>query len=156
MSPLHYDPYENLYTLHTSSDASVHGKHWLLLPPSLRLSPQLDRYMQPNMSALDFRLRRRRSGHRSEELEGSFDILVNRASVPGDAAQRVLDAETALSCVMREGDMLFVPRRWWHRVENVVLQDGGNFTPEGNSGQAAGWTVGVGWWFLPRSLQHKS
>ncbi|KAI0693942.1 hypothetical protein C8T65DRAFT_667471 [Cerioporus squamosus] len=140
MSPLHSDPYCNLYSLHASSDASTHAKHWLLLPPSLGrlLSPPPGTQMQPNMSPLDFRLRRR-SGE-----DGSFDT-----------AQHVMDANAALSCVMREGDMLFVPRRWWHRVENVVLEDE-NTEPAQvpRSGNSAGWTAGVGWWFLPRTVQH--
>ena len=147
MSPLHFDPYENLYTLHAVSEASLHAKHWLLLPASLGrlLAPRLDPRMQPNMSPLDFRISRR------EGDEGNFDVLVDRASVPEDAVQYVLDANNALSCLMREGDMLFVPRRWWHRVENVVLKDDRDSTQERHSEKHAGWTVGIGWWFLSRA-----
>ncbi|RDX54554.1 Clavaminate synthase-like protein, partial [Lentinus brumalis] len=154
ISPLHSDPYCNLYTLHVSSDASTHAKHWLLLPPSLGkpLAPPSHGYAQPNMSPLDCRLRRR------QDEDGGFDVLMDRTSVPGQTALDVLDAGVALSCVMREGDMLFVPRRWWHRVENVVLQgEGARTEGTGNvrqSGRSHGWTVGVGWWFLPRSVQH--
>lgn len=147
MSPLHFDPYENLYALHASSEPSAHAKHWLLLPPSQGrlLSPRPDPYTQPNMSTLDFQLRYRTSD------DAGFDVLVDRASVPGDAAQAVLDATSALSCVTREGDMLFVPRRWWHRVENVVVEDDREYRPGRQAGTHTGWTVGVGWWFLLRA-----
>ncbi|OSD08062.1 Clavaminate synthase-like protein, partial [Trametes coccinea BRFM310] len=139
VTPLHYDPYYNLYTVYASSDASTHAKHFVLFPPaaSEHLSRADDGSVMRNTSPVDLHLRRSGGGD-------GFDVVLD----PESASARVRDALLrgeggALSCVVREGDTLFVPRRWWHRVENVALREGG--------AAWQGWTAGVGWWFLPRS-----
>ncbi|KAI0764915.1 hypothetical protein C8Q74DRAFT_1205889 [Fomes fomentarius] len=152
VSPLHRDPYDNLYHLLASSEPAVHGKHFLLLPPSLSdsLTARDDIHLSRNTSRLDFRIR-------SNPCVGAtaasgLEVLVNRASAPTQTFKAVMHSSCALSCVLEEGDMLFLPRGWWHRVENVELQGGGPPTGyEYHSGRPRGWTAGVGWWFLSRS-----
>ncbi|CDO75853.1 hypothetical protein BN946_scf184833.g4 [Trametes cinnabarina] len=134
VTPLHYDPYYNLYNVYASSAPSAHAKHFVLFPPSLSeyLSRADDGSIMRNTSPVELHLRR--------TDDGEFEVGLDEGSAPA----RVRDAVrgSGLSCVLREGDTLFVPRRWWHRVENVALRE------ESTSG--GGWTAGVGWWFLPR------
>ncbi len=151
VSPLHRDPYDNLYHLLASSEPAVHGKHFLLLPPSLSdgLTARDDILLPRNISRLDFRIRRNPSV--GADAASGLEILVDRASAP---TQTVIDSNCALSCVLEEGDMLFLPRGWWHRVENVELEGGGRpaeYEYHSGHGRSRGWTAGVGWWFLSRS-----
>ncbi|GBE84356.1 hypothetical protein SCP_0603350 [Sparassis crispa] len=137
ITPLHYDPYMNLYHLHASSDPLTHAKHLTLLPPSVsEFVRRADGHASlRNTSAIDLQLRPRSGGSNLQ-----FDILTDSCPT------RLVDALslTALSCVLREGETLFIPRGWWHRVENVLLPG------RGPSSASAGWTAGIGWWFLLR------
>lgn len=80
-------------------------------------------------------------GDHGNSSENTFDVLIDPSTAPMRTREALSESGGAMSCVLREGDTLFVPRKWWHRVENVRLQD--TVTP--------GWTAGVGWWFLPRN-----
>lgn len=64
-----------------------------------------------------------------------FGVIMDN-SLPDQGVEVIQDV--ALSCVLNEGETLFVPKGWWHRVENV-------WTGEEENG--CGWTAGVGWWF---------
>ncbi|EIW55671.1 Clavaminate synthase-like protein [Trametes versicolor FP-101664 SS1] len=135
ITPLHYDPYFNLYNVYASSDPSVHAKHFVLLPPDLSESlSRADGSVLRNTSPVDLHLR-------ADSSENAFDVLIDPSTAPVNTREALSESGGAMSCVLREGDTLFVPRKWWHRVENVRLQD--TATP--------GWTAGVGWWFLPRN-----
>ncbi|OJT08247.1 Lysine-specific demethylase 8 [Trametes pubescens] len=137
ITPLHYDPYYNLYNVYASSDPNVHAKHFVLLPPDLSESlSRADGSVLRNTSPVDLHLRGDSSGN-------AFDVLIDPSTAPLRTREALSESGGALSCVLREGDTLFVPRKWWHRVENVRLQDTDAANP--------GWTAGVGWWFLPRN-----
>ncbi|GJE92388.1 hypothetical protein PsYK624_085420 [Phanerochaete sordida] len=138
VSPFHCDAYMNLFHLQASSDRSRFAKHVLLMPPRtadvLRDTPRGSSILS-NTSRMKVRLRRAHADSRAQ-----FHVEAH-PTVPARTAQAL--AAHAQSCVLREGETLFIPRGWWHRVENVCLADG----PQ----PRAGWTAGVSWWFLPRS-----
>ncbi|KAL1943972.1 hypothetical protein VTO73DRAFT_3790 [Trametes versicolor] len=135
VTPLHYDPYFNLYNVYASSDPSVHAKHFVLLPPDLSESlSRADGSVLRNTSLVDLHLR-------ADSSANALDVLIDPSTAPVNTRGALSESGGAMSCVLCEGDTLFVPRKWWHRVENVRLQD--TATP--------GWTAGVGWWFLPRN-----
>lgn len=67
--------------------------------------------------------------------------LVLEVDADEDTASAI--AKHAMVGILREGETLFIPDGWWHRVENVCL------VPERQP--TAGWTAAVSWWFLPRS-----
>ncbi|EJF63727.1 hypothetical protein DICSQDRAFT_55007 [Dichomitus squalens LYAD-421 SS1] len=138
VSALHTDPYHNLYNLFSSSEPSLFGKHFVLLPPSM--SPFLERkdseFMR-NTSHVECFLKATSSD--------TFDVAIDPDMVPAKAARAMLASDSVLSCMLQEGDTIFVPRRWWHRVENVMAPSAARH------GKKRGWTAGVGWWFLPRS-----
>ncbi|KAI0682252.1 Clavaminate synthase-like protein [Earliella scabrosa] len=150
VSPLHRDPYDNLYHLAASSMPPAHAKHFLLLPPALAeaLAPR-NGCVSRNTSPFDVHVRKTSD----TDVVSGFEVLVDPSSAPARTAQAVLSSGSALSCVLHEGDMLFLPRGWWHRVENVQVQAAGVPRTPGVGGEhkgRRGWTAGVGWWFLPR------
>ncbi|KAI0336472.1 Clavaminate synthase-like protein [Cubamyces sp. BRFM 1775] len=157
VTPLHYDPYFNLYNLYASSEPLVQAKHFVLFPPSLSefLARAEDGHIMRNTSLVDLHVHKRVA--ESEALpkeahlaQDAFVISMDPDSAPSRTRDALLQPGAAWSCVLREGDTLFVPRRWWHRVENVTLpQNKTGATPASTS--SVGWTAGVGWWFLPRS-----
>ncbi|KAI0360635.1 Clavaminate synthase-like protein [Trametes cingulata] len=136
VTPLHYDPYFNLYNVYASSEPSVHAKHFVLLPPTLsEYLARGDLSVMRNMSPINLHILR----DGSAPFEVAFD-----PSTPSRTTEALAASGAAMSCVLREGDTLFVPRRWWHRVESVKLRDTG-------SPADSGWMAGIGWWFLPRN-----
>lgn len=140
VTPLHYDPYMNCFQLQAASDPTKHGKHVLLLPPSassiVRSNPRTA--LQRNTSSVDFHLRRSNPYTLDHD---TVDVYVD--SLGSEDAQSLSSA--ALSCVLLEGDTLFIPRGWWHRIENIAL------TPaDGAESDCGGWTAGMAWWFLFR------
>ncbi|KAI0826571.1 hypothetical protein BC628DRAFT_1319774 [Trametes gibbosa] len=152
VTPLHYDPYYNLYNVHASSDPVIHAKHFVLLPPAL--SAHLARSdgsvlsVLRNTSPIELHLRR-------DASQDSFAIAIDPSTAPLRATEALARTDAgAMSCVLRERDTLFVPRRWWHRVEAVRLRDAGAAAATADAMQtsAVGWTAGVGWWFLPRTF----
>ena len=152
VTPLHYDPYFNLYNLYASSEPSVHAKHFVLFPPTLSeyLARAEKGHIMRNTSLVDLRVHARPPPEGNSFAEDAFAISVDTDSASSRTRDALLDSGAAWSCVLREGDTLFVPRRWWHRVENVMLpQDNAGATPTTTG--PAGWTAGVGWWFLPRT-----
>ncbi|KAI0746826.1 hypothetical protein C8Q80DRAFT_1220114 [Daedaleopsis nitida] len=145
ITPLHCDPYHNLYQLLASSQPAIHAKHILLLPPSLAdVLASTANHISRNTSPLDIRVQRT-----SAAISG-FHVYIDRTSASARTTEAVLHSGSALTCVLREGDMLFLPRGWWHRVENIVM---GDWSAEEENNRTRGWTAGVGWWFLPRKLQ---
>ncbi|KAH9901327.1 hypothetical protein C8Q73DRAFT_786706 [Cubamyces lactineus] len=156
VTPLHYDPYFNLYNLYASSEPSVYAKHFVLFPPALSeyLARAETGHIMRNTSPVDLHVHKRSSGTprppQGNPLEDTFVISMDPTSTPSRTRDALLESGAAWSCVLREGDTLFVPRRWWHRVENVTLpQDSAEATP--TSTGPVGWTAGIGWWFLPRN-----
>ena len=151
VTPLHYDPYMNCFSLQAASDPTrfakhLFAKHFFLLPPSTSsiVRPPLDSrssHVQRNTSHLDFYLQN------SHAAPVSSSTALDRVYVDGltDADAEKL-SRIAMSCVLKEGDTLFIPRGWWHRVENVDMS-WHHGSPEGLCG---GWTAGVAWWFLFR------
>ncbi|KAI0674349.1 hypothetical protein C8Q78DRAFT_1075989 [Trametes maxima] len=140
VTPLHYDPYFNLYNVYASSDPAIHAKHFVLFPPTLSeyLTRADDGSVLRNTSPVELHVLKTPPG-------ADLEVALDPASAPERTRDAILGSDAALSCVVREGDTLFVPRRWWHRVENITLR--GSVPTTGG----AGWTAGVGWWFLPRS-----
>lgn len=139
VTPFHYDPYMNLFHLQASSNPSRFAKHVMLLPPSS--SPYLQHTERGssvlgNTSKIKARLR-----HQTSQLS-EVDFECEVLSDTGDTVVEAM-AEYARVCVLREGETLFIPKGWWHRVENVVLDRNPRLT--------VGWTAGVSWWFLPRN-----
>ncbi|KAI0664867.1 hypothetical protein C8Q70DRAFT_1049069 [Cubamyces menziesii] len=152
VTPLHHDPYFNLYNLYASSDPSVHAKHFVLFPPTLSeyLARAEKGHIMRNTSLVDLRVHARSPPKGNSFVEDAFVISMDPDSAPSRTRDALLESGVAWSCVLREGDTLFVPRRWWHQVENVMLpQDNAGATPTTTG--PAGWTAGVGWWFLPRT-----
>ncbi|KAH9925731.1 uncharacterized protein B0H18DRAFT_876881 [Fomitopsis serialis] len=135
ITPLHYDPYFNLYQLYASAEPNRYAKHIFLLPPSAsEFVKRADgQHALRNTSSINLSLQPSDSGD---------DFAVVAAP---DAPSRSVEAISGLgySCILREGETLFIPKGWWHRVENVVL--GRDQPPSGS-----GWTAGIGWWWLPR------
>ncbi|EMD36308.1 hypothetical protein CERSUDRAFT_95643 [Gelatoporia subvermispora B] len=185
VTPIHHDPYANVYHLQASSAPCTYGKHFVLFPPSMSEHLTSPRSVQPNTSSLDLRLVPHPRGiveragtsddayiptnkvadehisslshtpapmfleETTETEHDPFSILVplstvTTATVPSSSTIGALSTY-ALSCILHEGETLYIPRSWWHRVENVVLPGSAPTTV------TAGWTAGVGWWFLPRS-----
>ena len=136
----------NCFSLQAASDPTRFAKHFFLLPPSTSsiVRPPLDSrssHVQRNTSHLDFYLQN------SHAAPVSSSTALDRVYVDGltDADAEKL-SRIAMSCVLKEGDTLFIPRGWWHRVENVDMS-WHHGSPEGLCG---GWTAGVAWWFLFR------
>ncbi|KAJ2958045.1 hypothetical protein NUW54_g14557 [Trametes sanguinea] len=97
VTPLHYDPYYNLYTVYASSDASVHAKHFVLFPPSTseHLSRANDGSVMRNTSPVELHLRGLGGGE--------FAVGLDPTSTPARVKDALLSEECALSCVVREG-----------------------------------------------------
>lgn len=134
MTPLHYDPYVNLFHLQASSSPGRIAKHVTLFPPSL--SQLLERKTNTalrNTSPHEFTLHRNLS---------AFDVFLENVNSLPDAAIEKL-SKHALTCIVHEGDTLLIPKRWWHRVENVDL------FPD-SAEKKVGWTAALSWWFLLR------
>ncbi|KAI0339303.1 Clavaminate synthase-like protein [Trametopsis cervina] len=138
VTPLHYDPYINLFHLQASSAPDEYAKHVFLLPPTA--SPYVNgtgaRKRQKNTATVDFRIHLGPS-HVIPHLQVAMEASQALVSDAVDAIE-----SSAVTCVLREGETLYIPRGWWHRVENIAMH--------GGSGKQAGWTAGVSWWFLPR------
>ncbi|TCD69594.1 hypothetical protein EIP91_007016 [Steccherinum ochraceum] len=135
VTTLHHDPYMNCFQLAATSNSAGHGKHFLLLPPTISdiLKPKpssLTRQIQRNTSHLNFSLHHTPGGAPQVHVDQMED------------ADADLISSAALTCVLKEGETLFIPRRWWHRVENVAL------LPDEQGKTSDGWTAGVAWWFL--------
>lgn len=110
-----------------STSGESASKHFLILPPSDKMNSYMKRPSDEsalrNTSPVDFL------------LDGSGHVSVTQGS-PSQAYIDVIAAE-ALSAELRSGEMLLLPERWWHRVENV--------------GKPGDWTAGVGYWWKLRN-----
>lgn len=129
----------NLFHLQASSDPIKYAKHVLLMPPStsdMLRHTQRGSSVFSNTSRMKARLRRDRSFTSGMQ----FHVEVH-PDVPLYTADAI--AMHGVTCLVREGETLFIPKGWWHRVENVCLTEEPQAT--------AGWTAAVSWWFLPRS-----
>lgn len=138
VTPLHYDPYFNLYQVYASSEPARYAKHVFLLPPHAReFVMRVDgHHALQNTSSINLSLSPSQHGD-------NLNIIAD----PGTPSRSV-DAISQLgySCVLQEGETLFIPKGWWHRVENVVLGHSvGQTKPS-----CPGWTAAIGWWWLPR------
>lgn len=127
MTPLHYDPYVNLFRLADCSDATA-GKHFTILPPSPSVSAILSRggsgHLQ-NTSPVELELCGRLQ-------EGHVDDVIMSPDSPSRSHFDTIAGE-AFGVTLRKGEMLLLPHRWWHRVQNL--------------GSKQSWTAGVGYWF---------
>lgn len=132
-TPLHYDPYINLFRLACGSPTTA-SKHFLILPPTM--SPSLKRAGHEghlrNTSPVEFELQG------AQLDQGQVEGVRLSPDSPGQGAVRDI-AKEAYHVTLRPGELLLLPERWWHRVENV--------------GDRRGWTAGVGYWFLTRQRQ---
>ena len=130
ITPLHYDPYVNVFTLQDSSDAEA-AKHFTIFPPTSQVSGILQRAEDShlrNTSPVDLVLNRTSS---DDEVE-----IALSATSPAHSQSDLLAAH-AYGATLCKGEMLLLPLRWWHRVQNI--------------GPSGSWTAGVGHWFRTRS-----
>ncbi|KAH9837958.1 Clavaminate synthase-like protein [Rhodofomes roseus] len=136
VTPLHYDPYFNLYHLYASANPERHAKHIFLLPPhASEFVKRADgQHALRNTSSIGLSLATSQNGD-------AFAIMA-APDTPGRSVEAM--STSGFCCILREGETLFIPKGWWHRVENVVL---GHDQQPSNSG----WTAGIGWWWLPRA-----
>ena len=79
-----------------------------------------------NTSPVDFVL---------EQTEGKVSSVSITQGSPSQSYIDVIAAE-ALGVTLKAGEMLLLPHKWWHRVENV--------------GHPSSWSAGVGYWFRQR------
>ena len=134
ITPLHHDPYINLFQLASTSGPAA-AKHFLILPPSPEIASHLKRpdnqSFLRNTSPVDFVL--------NGDLERSTVDSVNLTQT-SPSQSHINDIGTeAFSVTLKEGEMLLLPEKWWHRVQNI--------------GSSNGWTAGIGYWFRKRSGQ---
>ncbi|GAA97686.1 uncharacterized protein L969DRAFT_280703 [Mixia osmundae IAM 14324] len=121
ITPLHHDPYDNLFELKEACRAL---KHFTILPK--RLSHLLrSSEQQKNTSSVDFDI-------------SSGKLALSAASPSQKYAQEILNA--AQTCVLAPGDTLLLPRGFWHRVETIST----------DSAQP-GWAASIGFWFRMRA-----
>lgn len=127
MTPLHYDPYVNLFTLADCSTPDA-AKHFVMFPPLPEVTSVLQRAEDShlrNTSLVDLELAGKLD---SAEVDG-----VRLAPQSPAHSQLKILSQNSLSATLRKDEMLLVPLRWWHRVQNI--------------GPAGSWTAGVGHWF---------
>lgn len=134
----------NLFHVQASSDPAKYAKHVVLLPPAVsRLMLTNGRGgVMGNTSGVQLSVRRRLRGGRAE-----FEVRAD-PDLPRETLEAI--AEHAVGCVVREGETLFIPRGWWHRVQNVRLVE------RTRDDEPAGWTAALAWWFLPRTRAGRS
>ncbi|XP_055847956.1 HSPB1-associated protein 1 homolog [Episyrphus balteatus] len=89
-TPCHYDTYG------CNIVVQVYGrKHWLLFPPDTKLTPIRVPYEESSVYC-------------SENFYSPKNL--DRFSIA---------RENAFECILTEGDVLIVPRNWWHYVESL-------------------------------------
>lgn len=132
VTPLHHDPYVNLFRLASTSGPEA-AKHFFILPPTESINQAVRPAAgqgQVNTSPLDFRL---------VGIEGIRNDTVKvqmTEKSPGQNAIEQIKSE-AYGVSLKAGEMLLLPHRWWHRVENI--------------GAPTSWTAGVGYWFRKKA-----
>lgn len=130
MTPVHYDPYINLFRL-ASTSSRYAGKHFLILPPTESINEALrpgDGTGQRNTSSVEFELVRDGPSLDAIKVDVVSDSL-------NDDSKELIKKE-AFGVTLKVGEMLLLPHRWWHRAENI--------------GTPQCWTAGVGYWFRAR------
>lgn len=142
VTPFHYDAYMNFFHLQAASDHAKFAKHVILVPP---FASDMLRHAQRGSSVFSntSKMKARLCREWSVSSGMQFHVEVH-PEVPLNTAEAL--AQHGMTCILREGETLFIPKGWWHRVENVCLAK----EPQ----PLAGWTAGVSWWFLPRSGSH--
>lgn len=119
LSECHYDPTSNLFQILEAPNQAA--KAFLVFPPTVREDLGLSQGSSRNTLQLHLQFK-------VDEQGAAF------ASEDEGLAARL--AEHARACVLREGDMLHLPPRWWHTVKNVAT-----------TGDAPAFVAGMGWWF---------
>lgn len=129
---MHHDPYINLFRLASTSGAQA-VKHFLILPPTDAINNAVRPAQgqgQSNTSPLDFQV------IRGEKPAEECPLVQMSATSPGQGALKEIKT-AAYGVSLKAGEMLLLPHKWWHRVENL--------------GTPKCWTAGVGYWFRARS-----
>lgn len=131
---MHHDPYINLFHL-ASTSGPYAAKHFLILPPTEAINQAVRPAQgqgQSNTSPLDFTIVKSEVDKPAEECP----LVELSPSSPGAGALGEIKA-AAYGVSLKAGEMLLLPHKWWHRVENI--------------GTPKCWTAGVGYWFRTRS-----
>lgn len=134
-SALHYDPTSNLFQIVSAPNKAT--KAFLVFPPSFRES--FHGLKSSNRNSLPLPL--------SMSLVSS-DLQALQCAIAGmevSEEQKESLSRQAQCCVLEEGDLLYLPPRWWHTVQNFAnLQQ----APETVMPQ---YVAGMGWWFHLRA-----
>lgn len=131
-SALHFDPTSNLFQIVSAHANSK--KVFLLCPPSLRDTLGISASSgRPSQNTLNLPIALSLS--QLDELTYTID----QDAALSQAQQGVI-AKEAQGAVLGEGDLLYLPPRWWHMVQNISQH------PNGSEG-VPGFVAGMGWWF---------
>jgi len=110
MSPLHYDPMDNVILQFV-------GEKRVLLFPQTTLSEDEEEFFLSTMRT------RQRQGvdwyYAGEEGQQYNTSPIDVEEVDWERYPRFRMAPPALEGVLRAGDLLYVPKRWWHHVRNL-------------------------------------
>ncbi|RVX13028.1 Lysine-specific demethylase JMJ30 [Vitis vinifera] len=101
VTPLHHDPHHNIL-------AQVVGKKYIRLYPA-SLSEELTHTLKPCFAipASEF------------QIDAPFHVVVDLDNIDEKEFPKVKDLEFQ-DCILEEGEMLYIPPKWWHYVRSLT------------------------------------